>query len=195
MGHPCPIGYIPAAVYQKTIIVAEHRVLICCLNLRNSDSLVCTVDPKQTGQAMPPSVVPALIVREVIIRGGAATGLFVPDGEIRRLSDLYPDELPLLSRHNPRSYKVEDPNDPIIRRSSQARNIAIFSGLGMLVLILIVAMCFCWPSRFKSTWVNGARRPTRPRRAQRRDGEELGYMPGQRAYGMPLMLLPSARYA
>jgi hypothetical protein len=37
MGHgspeapSCPIGYIPAAVYQKTIIDAEHRVLICCL--------------------------------------------------------------------------------------------------------------------------------------------------------------------
>lgn len=27
----CPIGFNPAAVYQKTIGDIEHRILICCL--------------------------------------------------------------------------------------------------------------------------------------------------------------------
>lgn len=142
---------------------------------------------------MPPDAFLALIIREVM--GGAATGLLFAEAETPHLSDLYPDELPLLSRQCPPSGEVEKPNSPIVRRSSQARNIAIFSGLGVLVLMLIVAVCFCWPSRFKSTWVNGARRPTHPRRAQRRDGGELGHIPGQRAHGMPQMPPPSARYA
>ncbi|KAH6690645.1 hypothetical protein F5X68DRAFT_260045 [Plectosphaerella plurivora] len=205
----CPTGYIEVAGYQKSISDAVYRVLVCCaagyrydatLNrLRETGSLMCTLDAPKLGQDTTSLVVPALVVKGIMPDGGPV-GRPTWDTDTTHASDSQGDAQVLLL---PRQYVYEE---PLFARDAGGTQIAIiFGAMSVLIVLVAVALCFCWPAclRSKSTTV---RRPNRRRvlgqqqqqqqqQQQYYNGGELGYVPCQQAYGIPQPPPPCARYA